>query len=475
VRLRDVTVAPRSLAALRSLIGDDRGERLEAAAAASTERLAGRIVWNVNSTAAGGGVAEMLQVLVGYIRGAGIDARWVVLDGDPAFFAITKRIHNRVHGVAGDSGQLGAAEALHYAEVTRANASALLARVRSGDVVLLHDPQTAGMAEVLADAGVKVIWRCHIGADHPNATSQEAWDFLRPHLSACDAFVFSRRAYVPGWVPEERVAVIAPSIDPFSPKNQDIPADALPAFLARMGLTSHPAPQAACFTRSDGARGEVTHPAAVTSEGPLDPERPLVVQVSRWDHLKDMHGVMMGFANRVVVGASDGGAQLALVGPSVEGVADDPEGAEVLAECVASWEALPREARRRIHLVTLPMVDVDENAAMVNALQRSAAIIVQKSLIEGFGLTVAEGMWKGKPVVASRVGGIVDQIAPGTGVLLDDPADLDAYGDALVALLERPEEMERLGDSARRHVLAEFVGDRHLLRYAALIEQLLSE
>jgi trehalose synthase len=188
-----------------------------------------------------------------------------------------------------------------------------------------------------------------------------------------------------------------------------------------------------------------------------------------------MHGVMMGFATRVIGGASDRGAQLALVGPSVEGVAYDPEGAEVLAECVASWEALPREARRRIHLVTLPMVDVDENAAMVNALQRSAAIIVQKSLIEGFGLTVAEGMWKGKPVVASRVGGIVDQIAPGTGVLLDDPADLDAYGDALVALLERPEEMERLGDSARRHVLAEFIGDRHLLRYAALIEQLLSE
>jgi trehalose synthase len=109
---------------------------------------------------------------------------------------------------------------------------------------------------------------------------------------------------------------------------------------------------------------------------------------------------------------------------------------------------------------------------MVNALQRSAAIIVQKSLVEGFGLTVAEGMWKGKPVVASRVGGIADQVAPGTGILLDDPADLDAYGDALASLLERPDEMARLGDNARDHVLREFVGDRHLLQYAELIDRL---
>jgi trehalose synthase len=186
-----------------------------------------------------------------------------------------------------------------------------------------------------------------------------------------------------------------------------------------------------------------------------------------------MQGVMTGFASRVVGRADRRGAELALVGPSVEGVADDPEGAEVLAECTAGWHALPLAARRHIRLVVLPMIDVDENAAMVNALQRSAAIIVQKSIVEGFGLTVAEGMWKAKPVVASGVGGIVDQVVPGTGVLLDDPTDLEAYGDVLADLLEQPEEMARLGASARRHVLREFVGDRHLLQYASLIERVL--
>ena len=140
-----------------------------------------------------------------------------------------------------------------------------------------------------------------------------------------------------------------------------------------------------------------------------------------------MQGVMDGFASGVV-GTVD--AQLALVGPSVEGVTDDPEGAEVLDECIAAWKALPSEARRRIRLVTLPMDDVEENAVMVNAIQRQATVIVQKSIVEGFGLTVAEGMWKAKPVVASAVGGILDQIAPGTGILLDDPKDLDAFGAA---------------------------------------------
>jgi glycosyltransferase involved in cell wall biosynthesis len=140
----------------------------------------------------------------------------------------------------------------------------------------------------------------------------------------------------------------------------------------------------------------------------------------------------------------------------------------------SACEALPEQARRRIRLITLPMDDVDENAIMVNAIQGQATVIVQKSLVEGFGLTVAEGMWKAKPVVASAVGGIVDQIAPGTGVLLDDPTDLDAFGDAVADLLERPDEILKLGEAAKRHVLADFVGDVHLLRYAALIEKLVA-
>jgi len=225
----------------------------------------------------------------------------------------------------------------------------------------------------------------------------------------------------------------------------------------------------ASFTRRDGSTGHIVRPASVVADGPLDLDSPLVVQVSRWDRLKDMAGVMAGFAGRVV-GASD--AQLALVGPSVGDVSDDPEGREVLEECTDAWSLLPTEQRRRIRLLTLPMDDVDENAAMVNALQRHATVIVQKSLAEGFGLTVAEGMWKAKAVVASAVGGIVDQVAPGTGILLDDPSDLDAFGETLTALLNERDEVARLGQQARRHVLENFVGDEHLIRYGLLMEQL---
>lgn len=468
--LREVESPILPLSRLQPLIGDGRLRVLVAAADRASALLGDNIVWNVNSTASGGGVAEMLQVLVGYIRGAGIDTRWLVLEGDPEFFAITKRLHNRIHGVQGDSGPLGSHEADHYTEVTAANGNALRSRVRNGDVVLLHDPQTAGMAGALADTGVRVLWRCHIGADVHNPFTDEAWALLRPHLAHVDGFVFSRRSYVPAWVPDERVVVIAPSIDPFSPKNQEIPEPDVARLLARIGITAATDDEPVFFTRRDGSRAEVQGRATVVAEaGPLDPLAHLVVQVSRWDHLKDMQGVMAGFASRVV-GRVD--ADLALVGPSVEGVADDPEGAEVLAECITAWKALPPGARQRIRLITLPMADVDENATMVNALQRAAAVIVQKSLVEGFGLTVAEGMWKAKPVVASRVGGIIDQVTDGAGLLLDDPSDLDAYGDILAGLLERPEEMTRLGDAARRRVLDHFVGDRHLLQYAALIEGL---
>jgi trehalose synthase len=243
--------------------------------------------------------------------------------------------------------------------------------------------------------------------------------------------------------------------------------------LGRIGVLASGSDQgAATFIRRDGTHGEVVRGASIVSDGPpLDPSVPLIVQVSRWDRLKDMQGVMAGFAARIAGGVH---AALALVGPSVEGVTDDPEGAEVLAECISSWAEFPEEIRRRIRLVTLPMDDIDENAVMVNAIQGQAAVIVQKSLCEGFGLTVAEGMWKAKPVIASAVGGIVDQIGPGTGVLLDDPADLDAFGAALDDLLGRPDQMRQMGQAAKRHVLDNFIGDVHLLRYAALIENLVA-
>ena len=467
-QLREVDVSPLDAARLRSLIGEERYDRLVTAADRTRANLGASTVWNVNSTAVGGGVAEMLRVLVGYTLGLGLSARWLVISAEAPFFAVTKRLHNRLHGAPGDDGSLGPAEASLYESVTAANSAAMAGQVRAGDVVLLHDPQTAGLVGPLKEAGVTVLWRCHIGADATNRWTEEAWGFLRPHLAECDGFVFTRAAYVPEWVPGERVAIIPPSIDPFSPKNEDLPARGCRGILSAIGVIEGAHSADALFTRRDGSRGAVTRRASVVAESTLDAQARLVVQVSRWDRLKDMPGVMAGFSD-FVTARSD--AHLALVGPAVADVADDPEGGDVLRQCVDLWNALPLAQRRRIRLITLPMDDIDENAVMVNALQRQASLVVQKSLAEGFGLTVAEAMWKAKAVVASAVGGIVDQVAPGTGVLLEDPTDLAAFGESLVRLLDRPEETVQMGDNARRHVVECFMGDEHLLRYSELIER----
>jgi trehalose synthase len=216
----------------------------------------------------------------------------------------------------------------------------------------------------------------------------------------------------------------------------------------------------------------VARPAQITGEGSPGAADPLVVQVSRWDRLKDMSGVMAAFASYVAPGGS---GYLVLAGPAVTGVADDPEGAAVFGERLLAWRDLPAAARARVLLVTLPLDDVDENATMVNALQRHATVIAQKSLAEGFGLTVAEGMWKARPVVGSAVGGIIDQIAPGTGILLPDPRDGAAFGAAVRRLLEDPGLARQMGDAARAHVREHYVGDLHLLRFARLFSALISQ
>jgi trehalose synthase len=468
--VREIDVPARALSRFEPLVGVERYADLRREAALAARRLEGRTVWVYSSTSVGGGVAEMLHVLVGYIRDAQIDIRWQVITGDAEFFSVTKRIHNRLHGVPGDDGALGAHEAATYAAVTAANATSS-ARVREGDVVFLHDPQTAGMAAHLAEAGARVVWRCHIGSTGTNRWTDEAWSFLRPHLDACDAFVFSLAEYVPSWMVPSKVRVIPPSIDPFSPKNQEQSPSEVIRILGAIGLLPPDGDgSAARFTRNDGTPGRIVREASILADGPPPgADEPMVVQVSRWDRLKDMTGVLEGFA-RSVAGRAD--THLALVGPSTGEVADDPEGVEAFAECEAAWRALPAATRRWIRLVTLPTDDIDENGAMVNALQRHATVVVQKSLREGFGLTVAEAMWKGRAVVASRVGGITGQISPGTGVLLDDPSDLDAFGQVLAGLLARPDEIARLGARAHQHVLEHFVGDRHLVRYAELVQWL---
>ena len=473
--VREIEVPVRPLSRFEPLLGAERYSTLQKAARIAATKLRDTIVWNVSSTAAGGGVAEMLQVLTGYTLDAGVDMRWLVIEGDPAFFATTKRIHNRLHGVAGDVGELGPDESAHYSAITAANARSVIRSVRPGDVVLLHDPQTAGMATALAEFGAKVVWRCHIGWEKHNEWTDQAWDFLRGHLAVSSAFVFSVEAYIPSWIPASKAWVIPPSIDPFSPKNQELTSDNVLRILRGIGmLRGAYANRPGTFTRRDGTQGTVTRSASILSVdgAPLDPTVPLVVQISRWDRLKDMVGVMIGFASAV---ADTVDAELALVGPATADVSDDPEEGEVFAACVKAWEAQPVEIRRRIRLVTLPMDDIEENAAMVNAIQHHSTVVVQKSLAEGFGLTVAEAMWKAKAVVASSVGGITGQVPPGTGLLLRDPADLSVFGVTLADLLAHPDEIAELGVRARQHVLEGFVGDTHLMRYPRLIERLVSD
>jgi trehalose synthase len=467
-----VEVPRRPVSLLEPIIGGPRYVRLAEAADQVRQLLAGRTIWNVNSTATGGGVAEMLQVLVGYVTDLDVPIGWLVITGDAEFFAITKRLHNQIHGeVAG--GPLGAAEAHHYTQMLTANAAELLGRIRPGDVVLLHDPQTAGLAGPLARAGARVVWRCHIGVSWENDVTRAGWDFLRPHLDRAERYVFSRRQYVPSWLPDDKVSIIPPSIDPFSPKNQDLDAATVQAILATLGVLDGSPPQVpARFVRRNGDMDTVARAAVITGEGRPSAADPVLLQVSRWDRLKDMAGVMRGFADHV---APRGAGYLMLAGPAVAEVSDDPEGAAVYGECLLQWHDLPPAARARVLLVTLPLDDVDENAAMVNALQRHATVIAQKSLAEGFGLTVSEGMWKGRPVVGSAVGGIIDQIPNGTGILLPDPADLQAFGRAVSLLLADRAEATRLGQAAHAYVREHYLGDIHLMRYAQLLGTLTFE
>ncbi len=467
-----VPLQPTDLSVLAPIIGEERTSRLLSTASDVSSALSGKSVINVNSTAKGGGVAEMLHWLLRYIRGTGVDVNWYVISGSPEFFPLTKRIHNMLHGDAGDGIPLTDADSEVFRKVSLENAEELRAVVKPGDIVVLHDPQTAGLAPEMKQAGADVIWRCHVGTEQDSELRTAAWNFLSPYLNDVDRFIFTRPSLVPDWVDRERLSIIAPSIDPFSTKNRPMSSEQARSILEHTGIvqgnsTTEP-PE---FTRADGSIGRVNRMADIVRTGPAPhPDTRYAVQVSRWDRLKDMQGVMEAFAEYV-----DGmrETRLVLAGPVVTGVADDPEGGEVLTECIEAWRELPHFERHRIQLVCLPMIDIHENAAIVNALQTNATAVVQKSIQEGFGLTVTEAMWKGRPVVASAVGGIQDQIVHGeSGLLVDDPQDGEEFGKALQSVLDDDALAGRLGDNARRQINEHFLGDRHLLQYAELIQQL---
>lgn len=471
--MEHVGIAPVPIDSIGSIIGQKALTRLKQMVPDAKRLLEDRLIWNVNSTAQGGGVAEMLQPILSYVRGLGLDVRWLVIGGNPEFFDITKRIHNQIHGVPGDGGALGPEQRKAYEAVAAMNAQSFAEHARPGDIVICHDPQTAGLIPWLRERGCLTVWRCHIGHDQPNKWSMAAWEFLAPYLRLADRHVFTRWSYVPPQLDRDNVDIIPPSIDPLSVKNQYLSRKTVRAILTAAGILHNGANSAEPhYTRQDGSIGIVHRTADMVRVGePLRPNQRLVLQVSRWDYLKDPIGVMNGFAKYL----EDPSAVLMLAGPSVAAVADDPEGGKVLSEVIDAWKALPDVMRARVQLACLPMVDRQENAAIVNALQRHATIVVQKSLHEGFGLTVTEAMWKSRPMVASAVGGIQDQIEDGIhGLLVRDPHDLRAFAGALDSILGDPQLASRLRRNARNRVKREFLLSRHLRQYDELLRKLLT-
>jgi trehalose synthase len=468
----EIAIVPRPVQQFGEILGEEQLAQFRADLGTVRERLTGHQLWHVNSAAEGGGVAEMLQSILGYPAGCDVPIRWLVIDGDDAFFDVTKRLHHLLHGSPGDGGPLGDEERRIYEAALAGDVDGAVRRIRPGDPVILHDPQTLGLAPALTQAGARVIWNCHIGADRGNEETRTAWRFLAPYTTHTARQVFSRRQY--GWenLEPSRIAVVPPCIDAFSPKNQTLAPDIVAAILDAAGLIPDGSARAAAtFVRRDDTTGHVTTRAEMIEDEPVPADAQVVTQVSRWDPLKDPVGVMTGFCEQ---GPAELDAHLVLAGPSPDSISDDPEGAQTLADLQDAWRAIPPPRRRLVHLACLPMSDVDENAAIVNALQRRADVVVQKSLAEGFGLTVAEAMWKCRPTVGSRVGGIQDQIQDDVSGVLVEPEDLREFGAAVAALLQDRDRAGSLGRAGHDRVRDEYLPPRHLGGHFRLLLDLMA-
>jgi trehalose synthase len=369
-------------------------------------RLQGKVIQNINSTAVGGGVAEILIRMIPLLKQLGVDARWDVIKGNERFFVITKNMHNALHGAAVD---ITDDDLQFFLDVNRENAEEL---AFSGDVVFVHDPQPIGLVTKKKEIGRRWIWRCHIDFTEPDL---RVFEFLKQYIEQYECAVFSAPAFSRALsIPQ---TLISPSIDPLSDKNKDLPGTVIDSVLARFNI---------------------------------DPERPMVTQISRFDYLKDPVGVIEVY--KQVKKYID--CQLVLAGG---GATDDPEGMRVLEDVRA---AAGNDSD--IHVIFLPPSSDIE----INALQRASAVVLQKSLKEGFGLTVAEALWKERPVIATAVGGIPLQIAHKySGILTRSIEGTVFY---LKQLLNEPEYARKLGLNGKEHIKNNFLITRHLRDYLLL-------
>ena len=376
--------------------------------------LAGKRVLHLSATAFGGGVAEILYTLVPLMRDAGIDAEWRVIYGQDEFFDVTKTIHNALQG---DPTGLSEKQQETFRRYNRLNAEALEGPF---DFVIVHDPQPAGMIEHARDVADNWIWRCHIDLSEPN---RGVLEFLLPWLARYQATVFHRRQYVPSSNSLPAAYVWPPAIDPFTPKNMALSAE-------------------------DGAY--------ILDQFGIDVERPLVTQVSRFDPWKDPLGVIEAWR---IVRRTRPDVQLALVGSMAH---DDPEGWDYYNRTVNAADGDP-------DIFILSNLN-NVGSVEVNAFQVHSSALLQKSVREGFGLTVTEALWKGRPIVAGRVGGIVDQIQDGdTGFLVDS---VPSCADALGVILDDPPRAREMALRGKEFVRRHFLSPRLLRDWLALMNQL---
>ena len=464
---------------------------LRDAAAPLVPAFSTRTVWMVSSTAQGGGVAEMMPGLVALMRGLGIDTRWVVIESDaPEFFPFTKRLHNLIHGEAQPLPT--ATERAMYEAVNAHNAAELAGRVRHDDLLVVHDPQPLPLLALLRlQSGVRTLWRCHIGLDEDTPASRAAWDFLHPYTEAADRVVFSAPEYVPAYL-TDRAAIVFPGIDPLNPKNRDLSVHRLTRIMLNAGLLHRDlgpllSPRwehVAGRLRPDGGF------AAADDDGDIGLlTRPIITQISRWDRLKGFAPLLEAFARfkeraaRPDYAAADALCRrraelvrLVLAGPDPASIPDDPEALAVLEQIRARYLELPERVRQDVAVLTLPMADLEQNALMVNALQRVSSVVVQNSLREGFGLTIAEAMWKQVPVLSNRRAcGPRQQVRDGVdGRMAGNPEDPEELCALIDEMLCAPTDREVWGRNAQRRAHDEFLVFTQVRRIVQTLHGLLT-